>query len=348
MATITITGPTEIRDRESNMPITDPQRLKVCNGACEQSANLADDLVGDLAHLAIAGGDLKLRYDPKQKCVLVRSTYQAPRKLSADQLKKLIDYTRSQWSDGAGEGAFSKLLGKYRIELDITPSGSAGNTRAEQTDAGGDKLKPTAALAVAAEKGDIAKARRLLAGGADVNTRGTFRQTALQKAILHGHFQLAALLIDHGADVNAADRYGNTPLATAAMSYHLATVKRLIKAGAEVDRADKEGSTPLMWAASFGSAAIVQVLLEHGADPNAKDHDKYHGGKTPLMYADPSSKDVVELLVAHGAKPAQAERPKLSAVEHALQQAISFEQLGDLRQVAKWRKLAEQLKKYHK
>ena len=44
------------------------------------------------------------------------------------------------------------------------------------------------ALVVAAEKGNLAKVEKLLGGGADINTRGKQRQTALYQAILYDHF----------------------------------------------------------------------------------------------------------------------------------------------------------------
>jgi ankyrin repeat protein len=235
--------------------------------------------------------------------VLVVTTYEAPQRLSPKHLKKLVAHTRDQWSDGAGEGAFYKLMDKHRLAIDLAPTGSQRNTRVEQSDVGGDKLKPTPTLAVAAEKGDLAKVKKLLASGVDINSRGQYRQTALQKAILYEQFQLAVLLVDCGADVNATDQYGDTPLATAVMSGNLAMVRRLIKAGANVNCADKEGVTPLMWAANRGSAPIVKLLLEHGANPNAKNRVKDNEGGTPLTYVQSRKhQEIIDLLIAHGAK----------------------------------------------
>ncbi len=345
MATITITGPIEVCDDKSSESITDPRRLKSLDGVAAKGAQLADDLDGDLAHLGIAGGGLKLRYDSQQMCLLIETSYEAPQRLSPKQLRELVAYTRDQWSDGAGEGAFYKLLDKHRVGMDLTPSGSERRTKVEQSDGGGRKLKPTPVLAVAAEKGDISKVEQLLASGADINTRGKHRQTALQTAILYSHFKLAALLIDSGADVNATDQDGGTPLATAVMSGHFPTVKRLINAGADVNGADKEGATPLMWAANRDSVAIVKLLLENGADPNAKDRVKDNPRRTPLKYAQPGSKQVIELLIAYGARPPQ---PKPSAVAQALEKAQACDTIGDRRQAKKWLELAAQLQKFSK
>jgi hypothetical protein len=348
MATINITGPIEVCDDRDDEPITDPARLQKCDGVEEKRANLAEYLDGELSHLGLGGGDLKLRFDAKKKQVFVVSTYLSPRKLSAKELKALVDFTRGQWSDGAGEGAFYKLMDKQHFGIDLTPSGSEKKTRVQQTDVGGAKLKPTPALLVAAEKGDAARVEKLLAAGADINSRGKYGQTALYDAILHDHPRLAATLIARGADVNRATKDGLTPLAAAAMVCDSASAKRLVQAGANVNLANKEGVTPLMWAANRGSAVIVKLLLEHGADPNAKDRVKYNEGTTALMYVQPGSKGIVEMLIANGAKVSQRDGRKQSAVEHALDQARAFDEFGDKREGNKYRKLAEQLKKYQK
>jgi ankyrin repeat protein len=350
MATIIITGPVEVFSDPGDELITEPSRLKALDGAEEKGANLAEYLDGEpqLEHVGIARGSLLLRYNPKQKRILIVSVYEAPKRLSAKQLKALAQFTRSQWSDGAGEGAFYLLMDKHHVALDLSPYGSLPKINVEQTDRGGKKLKPTPALLAAAEKGDTAKVEKLLNGGADINARGKYGQTALQIAILHDHVKLAALLIERGADVNAADKEGGTPLATAAMASDLASVERLIKAGAEVNRADKEGVTPLMWAANRGSKAIVKLLLENGADPNAADHVKDNAGQTPLMYTQPGAKEVIELLIEHGAKSQQRNRLSQDAIQQALEQARAFDRFGSKSTAARWRKHAEQLKRHKK
>jgi hypothetical protein len=292
MATITITGPILVCDAADDEPITDLKRLMVCDGVEEKDANLAEYLDGDLAHVGLGGGDLKLHFDAEQQGVVVVSTYESPRKLTSLELKQLVDYTRGQWSDGAGESAFEELMTEQNFGMDLTPSGSAKKTRAEQTDAGGGGLKRTLALMVAVEKGDIAKVEKLLAKGDDVNTRGKYGQTALYEAILSDHVELAALLIERGADVNAVNKEGAGPLAAAAMGPDAMSAARLIKAGADVNHADNAGVTPLMWAANRGSAAIITLLLDSGADPNLQDRVPHNEGRPALMYVRPESLDV--------------------------------------------------------
>ena len=55
------------------------------------------------------------------------------------------------------------------------------------------------ALLEAAETGDTAALRRLLAAGADANAHGPFRQTPLHLAARHGHTEAAKELVAAGA-----------------------------------------------------------------------------------------------------------------------------------------------------
>jgi hypothetical protein len=346
MATIIISGPIEVCDEETSEEITALAKLKQFDGVEEKGANLADDLDGDLGYLGIARGDLKLKYDAKARRVLVESIFEAPKQLSPKQLKALVEYTRDQWSDGAGEGAFYKLMDKHGVGIDLTPSGSERKTRIQQTDQGGKKLKATPGLVVAAEKGSIAKVEKLLKGGADINSRGKYRQSSLQEALLNDHFELALWLIDRGADVNVTDKWGNTPLSTAVAAIHVACVKRILEAGGNVNTADWQGITPLMSAAGNGNATIVKLLLEHGADPNAKDRAEGDEGKTPLMYVGRRNPEIIAMLVSHGAKIKA--KGQGNSIERVLELARVCDQFGDKRDAAGYRKLAALLKKHAK
>jgi len=339
MATIEISGPMGVYDDDG--PITDAQRLRALHGLAEKGANLADYLDGELAHLGIAGGDLKLKYDVRRNRLLVVSTYQSPQLLSAKRLSALVAYTRGQWSDGAGESAFHELFDKGIDGIDLTPFRTERQVRAAQVDRGGRKLKPTPGLLVAAEKGDLKKVKRLLEQGADIDTRGKGGETALQIAILHDQAPVAALLVNLGADVNLADKHGGTALATAAMGSHTRLARLLIGAGAIPNRSDKEGITPLMWAANRGNAALVKLLLVSGADPCAKDRRR----TTPLMYVLPGATKVIDLLIAHGTDPKARNSQKQTAMEHALEQADLSAQFGEKREANQWRKQAEYLKR---
>jgi cytohesin len=130
--------------------------------------------------------------------------------------------------------------------------------------------KPTPSLHQAAAAGDRQQVDKLLPEGANVNERGPWGYTPLHRASMRGNVELAKLLISKGAYVNAPD--------------------------------GRDGMMPLHHAAASGNIQSVELLLSKGADLDAKQK----GGRTPLFEAmkstEPGRKEIVELLVAKGAK----------------------------------------------
>ena len=170
------------------------------------------------------------------------------------------------------------------------------------------RLVPTAvkanvaapAVANAAEHGDDAAVRRLVASGANVNVPQGDGMTALHWAAQRGDAAMAGALIRAHANVNAAtviDAY--TPLLIAAKGGQAAVVRALINAGANVNAVAGTGATPLHLAAQSGNADAVAALLDKGADPNAKET---LWGQTPLVFAAEDNRaDVIRLLIKRGA-----------------------------------------------
>lgn len=72
-----------------------------------------------------------------------------------------------------------------------------------------------AALADAAEHGDMPGVRALIAKGVDVNTPQVDGTTALHWAAYHDDPGTVGLLVRSGAHVNVLNRYGVPPLALA-------------------------------------------------------------------------------------------------------------------------------------
>jgi hypothetical protein len=126
----------------------------------------------------------------------------------------------------------------------------------------------SAALVTAATQGDIAAAKRLLAGGADSNSHDTEGYSALNWAALNGHLDIAKLLIDQGADVDAHDNPKRwTPLMNAAGMGHDDVAKLLVSRGADVNVLDATGAQALLWARAKARSSLMTYLLAHGADP---------------------------------------------------------------------------------
>ncbi|KAJ5281594.1 hypothetical protein N7478_006966 [Penicillium angulare] len=110
------------------------------------------------------------------------------------------------------------------------------------------------ALQWAAERGDVAKASRLLEHGAHPDLLTDEEVDGLQAL---------AMLDERYAPKEFEKR---PPLSTAALHGHLAVVNLLLEKGADPERHDLSTKwTPINWAIEGGHASVVQVLLVHGA-----------------------------------------------------------------------------------
>jgi uncharacterized protein len=101
----------------------------------------------------------------------------------------------------------------------------------------------------------------------NVEVRTPQDESPLMMAALKGELEMARKLIGRDADVN---KTGWTPLHYAATNGHVAIIELLLEHDAYIDAESPNGTTPLMMAAHYGSAAAVKVLLEAGADPALK------------------------------------------------------------------------------
>ena len=88
-------------------------------------------------------------------------------------------------------------------------------------------------------------------------------ETPLMMAALKGQLDVARRLIAQGAAVN---KTGWTPLHYAASSGHMPMLELLLEHHADLNAPSPNGTTPLMMAAGYGSPEAVQRLLKAGAD----------------------------------------------------------------------------------
>ncbi|MEO8013181.1 ankyrin repeat domain-containing protein [Polaromonas sp.] len=126
----------------------------------------------------------------------------------------------------------------------------------------------------------------------DVNKLNAQGESILMLAALKGQLELADRLIKKGADVN---KTGWTPLHYAASGGNTALIDLLLENSAYIDAESPNGSTPLMMAAMYGSEASVKLLLQQGADTKLKNQQ----GLTALDFAQRGKRpDSVEAIAA--------------------------------------------------
>jgi uncharacterized protein len=188
----------------------------------------------------------------------------------------------------------------------------SGSARAE--------LRVDTALRKAAEQGDIAMMKSLLAQGADAD-----RSDALLAAIVAGQRRSIELLLDRGADPNAWAR-GRTllprgaegsPVFAAARQGDRQLIKELKRHGANLDAASTErgleGDTPLLWAVRYRQLSAARLLIEAGANVEHRDQS----GTTALIEAarlgGREALDLVKMLLSRGADPDARDNKGVSA-----------------------------------
>jgi ankyrin repeat protein len=170
-------------------------------------------------------------------------------------------------------------------------------------------------LMYAAREGAVEATRALADAGADLDLTDPEQTTALIRAIVNVHYDVAAVLLEHGADPNVADTsnmaalYAVAEMETIGEIYGrparqftdkldgLGLVKMLLAHGAKPNAQLRtatiqknhtpgegtlgNGATPLMRAAKGGDYRIMQALLDAGADPTIRQNN----GATALMIA---------------------------------------------------------------
>ena len=113
----------------------------------------------------------------------------------------------------------------------------------------------------------------------DVNRLNPAGESPLMIAALKGQLPFAEKLIRKGADVN---KTGWTALHYAASSGHTPVMRLLLDNHAYIDAESPNRTTPLMMAAMYGTAGAVKLLLQEGADPGLKNEQ----GLTALQFAE--------------------------------------------------------------
>jgi hypothetical protein len=226
-------------------------------------------------------------------------------------------------SEAVASGAGYKLT-TLHFERDTSePSGRSWNLRVAYRSS---TVSPTAQMVAAAEAGDLARVKAMLAAGADVNGKRVYQPAAaLFLAARNNHLAVVRALLAAKADVNAKEDNANngfTALIAASERGHLEVAQALLAAGADVNAgadaigisSEDRGATALCLAAAHDHLAVVQALLAAKANVNAKGSYDF----TPLINAR-NSLPILRALLAAGADVNAADKQGHTALGWAKQ-----------------------------
>ena len=162
-------------------------------------------------------------------------------------------------------------------------------------------------LRAAAWDNDVARARRLIGQGADVNAKDDTKQSAYLVATSEGYLDLLRLMLRSGARVNDKDSWNGTGLIRAAERGHGYVVGALLQAGIDRDHINRIGYQAIHEAVWLGEdtreyETTVRALAAGGVQ---LDRVSPSAGLTPLQMARERGHDRLERILAHvtAAKP---------------------------------------------
>ena len=115
-------------------------------------------------------------------------------------------------------------------------------------------------LTLAVQSQDVSQVRRLIEGGATVDSTDTYGQTALHWAAKEDSVEVVEMLLDAGASPNLQDVDGDTALHNAVKNSNSQVCVALMVKGARGDMRNKSGSSPLDVARGAGNQKLVDQL----------------------------------------------------------------------------------------
>jgi ankyrin repeat protein len=187
---------------------------------------------------------------------------------------------------------------------------------------------PVSELNRAAERGDLDAIRAALDAGADIDAQDERGRTAVMAATYAHRTDAVRLLFEHGADPDIRDEMLNNPFLYAGAEGYLDILKLANVAGADPTIVNRFGGVALIPASEHGYVETVRYLLEE------TDIDVDHVNKlgwTALLEAiilndgGPNQREVIRLLIEHGADVDLADGEGVTPLAHA--QARGFSEI---------------------
>ena len=139
-----------------------------------------------------------------------------------------------------------------------------------------------------------------------LNLENAWGENALMMAALRGLLPQAIRMMELGAEVN---KKGWAPLHYAASSGNLPMIKLLLDNYAYIDAQSPTGETPLMMAAARGTPAAVQMLLDAEADPNLKNKKRQTAIAMALERGNTDNAKIIRDWLLRGGKAATTPSP---------------------------------------
>lgn len=156
----------------------------------------------------------------------------------------------------------------WLLAPDIAGRSSGPRAAGSTPDRPAPKTEENQALLRAAASGDTAKAKALLAGGADPLVRDDRGRTPLQLAVVARHREAVEALLDGGAPPQAGAKGDTPPLHLAAMAGDDKIVALLLARGALPFAQDKDGDTAADVARTEAIRSIVvEAIAQSAARP---------------------------------------------------------------------------------
>ncbi|GGZ14569.1 hypothetical protein GCM10010387_03370 [Streptomyces inusitatus] len=191
-------------------------------------------------------------------------------------------------------------------------------------------------LLEAAGRGDDAGVRGALAAGAGIESRDANLRTPLLLAALGDHVPVARTLIEAGADPDAQDSRHDSPWLVTGVTGSVAMMRVLLRGDPDVRLRNRFGGVSVIPASERGHVAYVRAVL---AETDIEVNHVNDLGWTALLEAvilgdgGPAHQEIVEALLAAGARPELADADGVTALLHA--ERRGYEEIATLLRAAR-------------